>query len=108
MIVGVPREIKPGEQRVALTPAGGRMLGEAGHRILVEQSAGLGSGIRDEEYAAVGARICDAEELWARAELVLKVKEPLPTEYPRLRAGQLLFTYLHLAPAPELAEALRR
>jgi alanine dehydrogenase len=108
MIVGVPREIKPGEQRVALTPAGGRMLAEAGHRILVEQSAGLGSGFRDDEYEAVGARISDAAEVWSRAELILKVKEPLPAEYPQMRAGQLLFTYLHLAPAPELAEALRR
>jgi alanine dehydrogenase len=108
MVVGVPREIKPGEQRVALTPAGGRMLAEAGHQVLLEQSAGLGSGIRDDEYAAVGARICDVEEVWARGELILKVKEPLPAEYPRLRAGQLLFTYLHLAPAPDLADALRR
>jgi alanine dehydrogenase len=108
MIVGVPREIKPGEQRVALTPAGSRMLREAGHRVLLEQSAGLGSGIRDEEYAAIGAAIVDAEEVWASAELVLKVKEPVPSEYPRLRAGQILFTYLHLAPAPDLAEALRR
>src|SRR5881296_4583381 len=107
MIVGVPREIKPGEARVALTPAGARALAEAGHRVVVERGAGGGSGIRDDEYAAVGAALAAADEVWQRAELVLKVKEPLPVEYPRLRPGQILFTYLHLAPAPELARALR-
>ncbi|MBI2159353.1 MAG: alanine dehydrogenase [Candidatus Rokubacteria bacterium] len=107
MIVGVPREIKPGEQRVALTPAGARALTEAGHRVLVERGAGAGSGIRDDDYAAVGAALVAADEVWQRAELVLKVKEPLPPERPRLRPGQILFTYLHLAPAPELARALR-
>ncbi|OGL17368.1 MAG: alanine dehydrogenase [Candidatus Rokubacteria bacterium RIFCSPLOWO2_12_FULL_71_22] len=108
MIVGVPREIKPGEQRVALAPAGARALAEAGHRVVVERAAGSGSGIRDEEYAAVGAELAGVEDVWVRAELILKVKEPLETEYPRLRAGQVLFTYLHLAPAPALAGALRR
>ncbi len=108
MIVGVPREIKPGEQRVALTPGGAAALAEAGHRVLVERGAGTGSGIRDDEYAAVGAALAPVEEVWARAELVLKVKEPIPGEYERIRADQILFTYLHLAPAPELAEALRR
>jgi len=108
MIVGVPREIKPGEQRVALTPGGAAALAEAGHRVLVERGAGTGSGIRDDEYAAVGAALGTVEEVWARAELVLKVKEPIPAEYERIRADQILFTYLHLAPAPELAEALRR
>lgn len=108
MIVGVPREVKPGEQRVALTPAGARVFREAGHRVLVEREAGGGSGIRDEEYAAVGATLADAEAVWGEAELVLKVKEPVPAEYERLRRGQILFTYLHLAPAPELAEALCR
>ena len=107
MIVGVPREIKPGEQRVALTPAGARAFAEAGHRVLVERGAGGGSGIRDDEYAAVGAALAAADEVWQRAELVLKVKEPLPAESTRLRPGQVLFTYLHLAPAPELARALR-
>jgi alanine dehydrogenase len=108
MIVGVPREIKPGEQRVALTPAGARELAEAGHRVLIERDAGVGSGIRDDEYAAVGAELAPVDEVWAKAELVLKVKEPVPPEYDRLRPGQTLFTYLHLAPAPELTEALRR
>src|SRR5947208_9248701 len=107
MIVGVPREIKPGEARVALTPPGARALAEAGHRVVVERGAGGGSGIRDDEYAAVGAALAAADEVWQRAELVLKVKEPLPAESARLRPGQILFTYLHLAPAPELARALR-
>src|SRR5437016_1367112 len=107
MIVGVPREIKPGEQRVALTPAGGHALREAGHAVLVEKGAGLGSGVRDDEYKNVGAELTGVEDVWRRAELVLKVKEPVPEEYPRLRAGQVLFTYLHLAPAPELTRALR-
>src|SRR5437762_1716446 len=106
MIVGVPREIKPGEARVALTPPGARALAEAGHRVVVERGAGGGSGIRDDEYAAVGAALAAADEVWQRAELVLKVKEPLPAESARLRPGQILFTYLHLAPAPELARAL--
>jgi alanine dehydrogenase len=107
MIVGVPREIKPGEQRVALTPAGAHALREAGHTVLVEKGAGLGSGIRDDEYGGVGVELASADEVWRRAELVLKVKEPVSEEYPRLRAGQILFTYLHLAPAPELTRALR-
>jgi alanine dehydrogenase len=108
VIVGVPREIKPGEQRVALTPAGVRALVEAGHRVLVERGAGLGSGIRDEEYRAAGAVLGPADQIWTDAELVLKVKEPLPEEYPRLRPGLALFTYLHLAAAPALAKELRR
>jgi alanine dehydrogenase len=107
MVVGVAREIKPGEQRVALTPAGARAFAEAGHRVVVERGAGAGSGIRDDEYTAVGAELAAVEDVWGRAELVLKVKEPLPPEVARLRAGQVLFTYLHLAPAPELTRALR-
>src|SRR5437899_9587270 len=107
MIVGVPREIKPGEQRVALTPAGARALRDAGHTVLVEKGAGLGSGIRDDEYGAVGVELGSVDDVWRRADLVLKVKEPVAEEYPRLRAGQILFTYLHLAPAPELTRALR-
>lgn len=106
MIVGVPREIKTGERRVALTPAGARALVEAGHAVLVETGAGAGSGLRDEEYAAVGATPCPVARVWAEAELVLKVKEPLEPEYPQLRAGQVLFTYLHLAPVPDLTRAL--
>jgi alanine dehydrogenase len=107
MVIGVPREIKPGEQRIALTPAGGRMLREARHRVLVEREAGAGSGIRDEEYAAIGAELVDADRVWADSELVLKVKEPAPSEYRLLRPDLILFTYLHLAPAPELARALQ-
>src|SRR5881396_2947839 len=107
MIVGVPREIKPGEQRVALTPAGARAFAEAGHRVLVERGAGEGSGIRDDEYTAVGAALVTVDEIWQRAELVLKVKEPLPPEHARLRAEQAIFTYLHLAPAPDITRALR-
>ena len=107
MIVGAPREIKPGEQRVALTPAGVRALAERGHDVLVEEGAGAGSGIRDDEYASVGARLVGAEELWAKADLVLKVKEPMPPEVKRLRSGQTLFTYLHLAADAELTRSLR-
>jgi alanine dehydrogenase len=106
MVVGVPREIKTGEQRVALTPAGARALADAGQRVLVEPGAGRGSGIANAEYAAAGAALVPVDRVWAEAELILKVKEPTPPEYGRLRAGQALFTYLHLAAAPELARAL--
>ena len=102
MIVGVPREIKTGEQRIALTPAGARALVEHGHRVVIEQTAGLGSGIRDDEYAAAGATLATVEAVWADAEMIMKVKEPVPPEYGRLRAGQLVFTYLHLAAVPDL------
>jgi alanine dehydrogenase len=108
VIVGVPREIKTGEQRVALTPAGARALTEAGHRVLVERDAGLGSGIRDEEYAAAGGMLGAVERVWGEAELILKVKEPIPPEYPRLRREQMLFTYLHLAALPDLARELQQ
>ena len=107
MIIGVPREIKPGEQRVALTPAGVRALVETRHQVGVERSAGLGSSIRDEEYAREGATLGGVEEVWTRAEMILKVKEPLPEEYGRMRPGLILFTYLHLAAVPELARALQ-
>ena len=108
MIIGVPREIKSGEQRVALTPAGAQALAGDGHRILVEPGAGAGSGIHDEDYTGVGATLRTPEQVWAEADLVLKVKEPIPAEYGRLRAGQVLFTYLHLAAVPELTQALRK
>jgi alanine dehydrogenase len=107
VIIGVPREIKPGEQRVALTPAGVRALVETRHQVVVERSAGLGSSIRDEEYAREGATLGGVEEVWTRAEMILKVKEPLPEEYGRMRPGLILFTYLHLAAVPELARALQ-
>jgi alanine dehydrogenase len=108
MIVGVPREIKSGEQRVAATPAGVHALVDAGHRVLVEQDAGSGSAIRDDEYAKVGASLGPVEEVWSTAEMILKVKEPIAEEYPRMRPGQILFTYLHLAAVPALTAALRR
>jgi alanine dehydrogenase len=106
MVVGVPKEIKTGERRVALTPAGARALVDAGASVLVEAGAGLGSGISDEEYAAAGAGLAPVERVWAEGELILKVKEPVPPEHGRLRAGQALFTYLHLAAAPDVAHAL--
>ena len=108
VIVGVPREIKPGEQRVAVTPAGVHALVEGGHRVLVEQDAGAGSGFRDDDYAKVGASLGPVEEVWSAAETILKVKEPVAEEYPRLRRGQILFTYLHLAAVPTLTAALRQ
>ncbi len=108
MIVGVPREIKPGEQRVALTPAGARAFIEHGHEVLVEAGAGTGSGIRDDDFTRVGARLATVDDVWARAALVLKVKEPLPPEIGRLRPGQVLFTYLHLAADRDLTRALQR
>lgn len=107
MIVGVPKEIKPREYRVALTPAGARALCEDGHHVVVESGAGSGSGVDDGEYAAVGATIvATAAEVYGSSNLVVKVKEPLAVEYPLLRAEQILFTYLHLAPLPELTQIL--
>jgi alanine dehydrogenase len=105
--VGLPREIKDKEFRVGLTPDGVRQLTAAGHRVVVEQGAGLGSGFVDEEYAAAGARLADVDEVWASAELIVKVKEPQPPELARLRAGQTVFTYLHLAAARDVALGLR-
>jgi alanine dehydrogenase len=105
--VGVPVEIKSDEYRVALTPAGTRELTERGHEVIVQAGAGDGSVIPAAEYEAQGARIVpDAEAVFSEADLVLKVKEPQESEVGRLREGQLLFTYLHLAPAPELTRAL--
>lgn len=107
MIVGVVREIKAQEHRVGLVPAGADSLGDSGHEVLVESGAGRGSGIEDDDYRAVGATILDAaSEVWARSDLIVKVKEPLPQEYEHLRPGLILYTYLHLAPLPELTDAL--
>jgi alanine dehydrogenase len=106
MNVGVPREIKPDEYRVALTPAGALELTRHGHSVVVERGAGEGSAFRDTDYESVGARIALVDEVWGESELVLKVKEPLPVEYGRLREGQVLFTYLHLAASEELTRAL--
>ena len=106
MKVGVPTEIKPDEYRVALTPVGARELNEHGHDVLIEKGAGEGSAISDADYEAQGARIVPVEEVWAEADLILGVKEPQPQEVELLRPGVTLFTYLHLAPAPELTRGL--
>ena len=106
MKIGVPREIKDMEFRVGLVPDGARQLRAAGHEVCVERAAGEGSGFPDEAFAAAGARIVDVEEVWS-ADLVVKVKEPQPEEMDRLRSGQILFTYLHLAANPALTEGLR-
>jgi alanine dehydrogenase len=105
--VGIPRETKDNEYRVAITPAGVHELVSGGHEVRVERGAGLGSAITDEEYARAGAAVLGgADEVWAEAELLLKVKEPLPDEYPRLRKDQILFTYLHLAASRACTDAL--
>ena len=109
MRIGVPTEIKPDEYRVAITPAGVRELSTGGHEVLVQAGAGEGSAISDEQFKAQGAVIvADAETLFGAAELVLKVKEPQPSEAAMLHADNVLFTYLHLAAEPELAYALQR
>src|SRR4030081_3780392 len=107
MTIGVPKEIKEQEQRVALIPAAVEQLKRRGHSILVQKNAGVGSGYPDEDYVKVGAEIVDsAKDLFARADMIVKVKEPLPAEFPLLRKGQILFTYLHLAASKPLTEAL--
>jgi alanine dehydrogenase len=107
MRVGVPKEIKVHESRVALTPEGVAEFVHAGHSVVVEKSAGLGSAITDEEFIAAGASIePDVEKIWATSELILKVKEPIEVEYSRLRRGQVLFTYLHLAASKACTDAL--
>ena len=107
MIIGVPKEIKQQEHRVGLVPATATTLTRRGHTVLVQKSAGVGSGFTDEDYVAAGAKIIDtAEELFQQAEMIVKVKEPLPAEYGLLRKGQILFTYLHLAASKPLTEAL--
>ncbi len=107
MIIGVPREIKDHETRVGLVPSGVTALREAGHDVIVETRAGEGSSLTDREYMQAGAHIEDsAAEVWRKADLVVKVKEPQPGEYPYFRPGLTLFTYLHLAPLPELTERL--
>jgi alanine dehydrogenase len=108
MRIGVPTEIKADEYRVAITPAGVRELSVRGHEVLVQSGAGEGSAMDDDQFRAQGARIVpDADTVFAEAELILKVKEPQPEEARKLRAGQTLFTYLHLAAEPELARALQ-
>lgn len=108
MIVGVPKEIKTREYRVGMVPAGVRALTSAGHTVLVETNAGIGSGIPDSEYQRVGAQIISsADEVWKRAEMVVKVKEPIAPEYERMQPGQIVYTYFHLAGVdPELTKTL--
>ncbi len=107
MIIAIPKEIKNREYRVAATPAGVRSLIEDGHAVFVERGAGMGSGFADEQFLNAGARILEtAEETYGSADLLVKVKEPIPEEYPLLQAGQVLFTYLHLAAVPDLARTL--
>jgi alanine dehydrogenase len=106
MRIGVAREIKPQEYRVALTPAGARELVLRGHEVLVETGAGLGSAFADDVYERAGARITTVDDVWERSELLLKLKEPIASEYPRLRPGLTLFTYLHIAADGPLTRAL--
>ena len=106
MRIGVAKEIKSREYRVALTPAGALELVRHGHEVIVESSGGEGSGFADEAYEAVGARTASVDEVWAEAELLLKVKEPIESEYARLREGLVLFTYLHIAADEPLTRAL--
>ncbi len=107
MRIGVPTEIKDNEYRVGMTPAGARDLSSDGHEVLVQKGAGNGSGFSDEEYRAAGAKILpDADSVYTEAEMIVKVKEPIDPDLKRLRDGQLLFTYLHLAPVPDLTRSL--
>jgi len=106
MRIGIPREIKSDEYRVAAVPTGVYALTQAGHEVRVEQGAGLGSGIVDAEFQQAGAMLCSRDEVFGESDLVMKVKEPLPQEWPLLRPGQILYAYLHLAAAPALTHAL--
>ena len=107
MLIGVPKEIKREEYRVALTPAGAEALTAAGHQVMVQKGAGLASGFTDDFYEKAGVEIVDtAEEVWSRAEMIMKVKEPIELEWPRMRPGQLLFTYFHFAASEPLTRAV--
>ncbi|GLG00030.1 alanine dehydrogenase [Alicyclobacillus hesperidum subsp. aegles] len=107
MIIGIPKEIKDNENRVAITPAAGHALVAAGHDVRIEAGAGLGSGFEDADYVAAGVTIVpDAETVWKTSQMIMKVKEPQPVEYAYFRSDLVLFTYLHLAPEPELTKAL--
>ncbi len=106
MIIGVPKEVKSDEYRVAMIPAGAELLTRAGHTVLMEEHAGAGSGIADQEYVAAGATIVGtAAEVWKRAEMIIKVKEPQSAEFPLMRRGQIVLTYFHLAAEKELTKA---
>jgi alanine dehydrogenase len=105
--IGVPREIKANENRVSLRPAGAELLVQDGHEVWVEKDAGRGSGFLDEEYARAGARLVDAaDDVWGAADMILKVKEPIEPEWPRMRAGQTIFTYFHFAASEQLTRAV--
>jgi alanine dehydrogenase len=107
MMIGVPKEIKTSENRVGLVESGVKALVREGHKVIVEKDAGLGSGITNEAYERAGAQIIDTKkDVYAKADMIIKVKEPLPEEYPMLREDQILYTYLHLAPEPVLTKAL--
>jgi alanine dehydrogenase len=107
VIVGVPKEIKTAENRIALVPAGAESLASDGHTVLVEQGAGLGSGFSDDAYRAVGAEIApNADAVWSKAEMILKVKEPIEPEWPKIKKGQVLFTYFHFAASEPLTRAI--
>lgn len=107
MLIGVPKEIKTDEYRIAMIPAGVEELTRAGHEVMIQTGAGQGSGISNEQYAANGARILDsAAEIWAKAEMIVKVKEPLPPEWPMMRPGQVVFTYFHFAADEKLTRAV--
>jgi alanine dehydrogenase len=106
MLIGIPKEIKEEEYRVAVTPSGVRELRESGHQVLVERSAGEGGGFSDKEYLEAGAEVTDKSGLYESSELIVKVKEPLPAEFGLFKEGQALFTFLHLAPNPELIDFL--
>jgi len=107
MKIGVPKEIKTNENRIALAPAGAEALVAAGHSVVVEQGAGSGSGFTDDAYRAVGASILPtADEVWQQAEMVMKVKEPIAIEWPRMRRSQVIYTYFHFAAAEDLTRAV--
>ncbi len=107
MIVGVPKEVKTDEYRVAMLPVGAEELTAAGHTVLIEAGAGLGSGITDEQYAEVGAKLVDGPDgVWSAAEMIVKVKEPMEAEWPKIRPGQVLFTYFHFAADEKLTRAI--
>src|SRR5438045_3297230 len=107
MKIGVPKEIKTNENRIALVPAGAEALVAAGHTVMIETGAGVGSGFPDGTYEAVGAAILPtADEVWQRAEMIMKVKEPIAAEWPRMRRGQVIYTYFHFAAAEDLTRAV--
>ncbi|MFN3821985.1 MAG: alanine dehydrogenase, partial [bacterium] len=107
MIIGVPREIKTAENRVALPPSGVETLTRQGHKVLIESGAGVGSGFTDEEYLEAGAEILnDVKDVWENAELIVKVKEPLPEEWKYIKSDHLIFTFFHFAASEELTRGI--